>query len=509
MSAFGLIYNDNRYDIFSISNLNLVSSIANEKFQIAIAFIYVAFIAGRLALNDNRKWEVIIGAFANFAALLCLFAEDFISIFIGIELLMIASTILIFMGGTPISVKAAKQYFLTHLFSSGLILIGISYLITTKGNTEIIPLTELINNKDQGFLFYTLLSIGCLINVAAVPFAGWLVNCYPKASGSGFIYLTAFSTKISIIILIKLFSGLAALKFIGIMMMIYGGVYACLEENLRKILCYLIISQLGLMVVATGISTKGSIYYVMTYIPIHIYYITLFIYLTILLENNNIKSCSQIKNIESLPFIISLFIAVLMITNFPFTGSFMTKLLLSQDSLGDFTYYLTLLLNIMIFIALPFRQYFTNQATINIPFNKYYKGLIPFVLFIVILNIIITKTYLTALELSDISKPIIKQLIIIAIGILAALIIKIPRISTKNFNLDLYWCVEKLSYFSINKYKKIMENKEEEEAYFNFKAMWNNILSKISAWHNQQTSIFIVILLLVGIIFILRYNVVT
>ena len=50
--------------------------------------------------------------------------------------------------------------------------------------------------------------IGMLINIAAFPFSGWMVKYYPKASPSGFLYLISFTTKVSVILLAKIFLGL-------------------------------------------------------------------------------------------------------------------------------------------------------------------------------------------------------------------------------------------------------------------------------------------------------------
>ena len=100
------------------------------------------------------------------------------------------------------------------------------------------------------------------------------------------------------------------------------------------------------------------------------------------------------------------------------------------------------------------------------------------------------------------------KLVILAISILLALIFrKIPRISTENINLDLYQYIEKFIYFSIDKYKETTDSTEDTEEYLNFKVIWDNILDKISAWHNQQTAIFIILFLLISLILTLCHTV--
>ncbi|BDU60371.1 hypothetical protein FLA4_07810 [Candidatus Rickettsia kotlanii] len=87
---------------------------------------------------------------------------------------------------------------------------------------------------------------------------------------------------------------------------------------------------------------------------------------------------------------------------------------------------------------------------------------------------------------------------------MAVIFRRIPRISTENINLDLYQYIEKFIYFSIDKYKETADNKEDAAEYLNFKVIWDNILSKISAWHNQQTAILIVLFLLIILILTLQ-----
>ena len=109
-----------------------------------------------------------------------------------------------------LKIQPLRQYFLTHLFSSGVILIGMTLLIQTTGNTAFASLTESVNNFELPAIF---ILAGCLINASAIFVNGWVVNCYPAASSSGIVYLISCTTKVTLIIILKLFSGLEILKF--------------------------------------------------------------------------------------------------------------------------------------------------------------------------------------------------------------------------------------------------------------------------------------------------------
>ncbi|NDD65888.1 MAG: hypothetical protein EBZ36_18210, partial [Acidobacteria bacterium] len=75
--------------------------------------------------------------------------------------------------------------------------------------------------------------------------SAWLPDSYPKASPAGSVFLAAFTTKAALFVLIILFAGTKVLVFAGLFMAFYGIVYAILENDMRRLLSYSIISQLG------------------------------------------------------------------------------------------------------------------------------------------------------------------------------------------------------------------------------------------------------------------------
>ena len=493
---------DNKYEVFSILNLNLITNINLELKLIGISFLFITSVANLYGASQNKKLEIIIGSFYCLASLICLFAGDFISLFVGLEFMMIASSMMIFIGDHKESIKASKQYFITHLASSSLILIGISYIIAKTGSTEIISLTELMKLSNEGFFFYILIFIGCLINIASIPISNWVINCYPSASSTGFIYLIILTTKIAVVILIKLFTGFEILKFFGIIMMLYGGIYACIEENLKRILCYLTLSHIGLMLVLIGIGTSSSISSVHSYINIHILYTTLFaILLAILQDTNNIETSFQIKRIKNFTIRIVLLLGMLTTINFPFTIGFLYKFQLYNIIKDDIlVYYLVLLLNSMIFLAIPFREYFNVKEVVQIKITKCNLFAITLILSVSHIPTIIS-LYLITQHNYEIKESLIKQLIVISIGIILAFIIKIRRKSTIYMNFDLLSIVGK----SFNYLVRQKEVEVEEGSRLIYQKIIHSTLDKIRILHNQQTAIFIVFSLLI-ILLIFSFN---
>lgn len=188
--------------IFPLTNFELMFDFNLQNQLIALAFLIVTAILSLYTISQNRKLETLIGSLYCLSSIICVIAADFISMIISLEFMTIFVCIIVFCD--QLKIKPARQYFLTHLFSSGLILIGMTLLIQATGNTAFISLTESVYNFELPAIF---ILAGCLINLGTIFVNGWVVNCYPAASGSGIVYLTSFTTKVTLIIISKLFTG--------------------------------------------------------------------------------------------------------------------------------------------------------------------------------------------------------------------------------------------------------------------------------------------------------------
>ncbi|HJD55910.1 MAG TPA: cation:proton antiporter [Rickettsia endosymbiont of Pyrocoelia pectoralis] len=491
---------------FSLSGYELIFDFSFRSQLIAIAFLLITSITTLYSISQNRKLEGLIGSLYCLSSLICLFSGDFISMIISLEFMTIFSCIIIFIGS--FSVKRTRQYFLTHLFSSGLILSGISMLISKSDNTALISLTEAAYDFELPAI---LILAGCLINVGIIGFNGWIVNCYTKASASGMIYLLSFTTKIALILILKLFSGLEILKFFGISMMIYGLIFALIEKKLKRLICYLTIAQLGFTLAAIGVNSPNIIYLITVFIFLHILYNGAFVlYFAILKDIYNIKSYTELKNLPANLMLLSGFILTVLI----YTSSLSISSTYIKDELANIIneHYVVIFFKIatctllfgLVLETLPSLRATKRSVAIQKNFTGLLRQNLQFFLAMTLRDLL----YLSFCILTfcicifypiQISHTL--KLIIPAISLLLALITrKLPKVLTKNINLDLYQYIEKFIYFSISRYKETTIDEIDQEEYFDFKIIWNNVLNKIFAWHNQQTSIFIVISLLVGLI---------
>ncbi|BBJ31797.1 cation:proton antiporter [Rickettsia asiatica] len=549
----------------SLANFELAFDLSSQNQLIALAFLIVTAILNLYTISQNRKLECLIGSLYCLSSIICVFAADFISMIISLEFMTIFACIIIFCD--QLKIKPARQYFLTHLFSSGLILIGMTLLIQTTGNTAFISLTESVYNFELPAIF---ILAGCLINASAIFVNGWVVNCYPIASSSGVVYLISFTTKVTLIIILKLFSSLEILKFFGISMIIYGLVFSLIEKNLKRLICYLTVSQLGFILMAISINSPNIAYLITSFIFIHILYNGLFaLYFTYIEDEYDIKNYQDLQNTQinlirplqkrgfrekfegdterrttayknvredsSAGSTYKLPLEVEFLKRSILLGGFVVSILIYTSILPISSSYIkdgiadlldanniiifskiatcTVLFGLLLESLLSSLRATKRSMAIQEKNRSIFTGLLrqnlQFFLAMTLRDLIYLSFCIITLCVClfypvQISHTTNFKLVILVISLLLALIFrKIPRISTANINLDLYQYIEKLIYFSIDKYKETVDNNEDAEEYLNFKVIWDNILSKISAWHNQQTAIFIVLFLLISLIYIL------
>ena len=238
---------------FSILDFELVWLRAD---RLSLLFSYLFCLASLLsiifALHVNDRKQQIAGLIYAGRALGAVFAGDFLTLFIFWELLAISSVFLIWARGTERAVKAGMRYLIFQVLSGVLLLAGAVIHYQTSGSLAFdhIGLTGLAS-----WLIFIAFGIK-----SAFPFLhGWLTDGYPEATPTGTVFLSAFTTKVAVYALARGFAGEEILVYIGVTMACFPIFYAVIENDLRKVLSYSLINQVGFMVTGIGIGTALSL----------------------------------------------------------------------------------------------------------------------------------------------------------------------------------------------------------------------------------------------------------
>jgi len=212
-------------------------------------FCVITLIGNIYAIRVKKRGESVGSLVYAGSCLGVVFAGDWLTLFLFWELMAVSSAFFILYSKTPQAIRAGLRYILVHFFSGNLLLFGIVFK-AIAGQTELSILSE------TGGAAYWLILLGVSINAAVIPFNAWLTDAYPEGTIGGTVFLGAFTTKVAIYCLMRIFPGTELLIWIGVMMAIYGVVYALLENDIRRLLSYHIVCQIGFIVAAVGIGTE-------------------------------------------------------------------------------------------------------------------------------------------------------------------------------------------------------------------------------------------------------------
>jgi multicomponent Na+:H+ antiporter subunit D len=233
-----------------------------------IIFAFIALAGGIYGFHIKDTGQQVAALLYAGGALGVTFAGDFFTLFIYWEMMAVASTYLIWARRTNEAHRAGFRYLLYHVLGGGLLFAGILMHISGSGNGSI-EITRMVQN---GAASSWLMLLGVVINAAVPPLHTWLSDAYPKATVTGAVFLSAFTTKTAVYVLARVFPGWEVLLIAGTIMTVYGVIFAVLHNDIRGILAYHIISQVGYMVAGVGIGTTMAINGAVSHAFSHILY---------------------------------------------------------------------------------------------------------------------------------------------------------------------------------------------------------------------------------------------
>ena len=215
-------------------------------------FHLATFIALLYSLHLRDTLQQISGLLYVGSAVGAVFSGDLLSLFVFCELMAVSSVFLIFATRTEQAVRSGLRYLLFHVVAGVMLLAGT--LAQLQGTGSLIFQAMVLEGTAPWLIF---LAFGIK---AGFPFLHtWLVDAYPEATPTGTVFLSAFTTKVAIYALARGFPGTELLVYIGAAMTCFPIFYAVIENDLRRVLTYSMINQLGFMVVGIGIGTELAI----------------------------------------------------------------------------------------------------------------------------------------------------------------------------------------------------------------------------------------------------------
>ncbi|HJT61664.1 MAG TPA: Na(+)/H(+) antiporter subunit D [Burkholderiales bacterium] len=305
-----------------------LAPLALDKLSRLFAIIFALMAAGGalFALNQERRMELPAALLYAGAAIGATLAGDLVTLFIFWELMAVGSTLVLWSAATPAAYRASMRYVMVHLFGGMLLFLGVAGHVLETGSTAFAAMQ--LNGISQGLILAAF-----LVNAAAWPLSAWLPDAYPEASWSGMVFLSAFTTKTAVYVLLRGFPGTELLVYAGLAMVFYGIVYALLENDMRRILAYSIVNQVGFMITGIGLGTEMALNGAAAHAFTHILYKALLLMSAgSVLYVTGRRKCTDLGGLyRSMPFTMACgIIGALAISSFPLTSGFVSKSMISQ-----------------------------------------------------------------------------------------------------------------------------------------------------------------------------------
>ena len=225
-----------------------------DKLSLIFAYIFhlISFIAILYALHVKDNLQQMAGLMYAGSALGAVFAGDLFTFFVFWEMLTVTSIFLIWSRRTKAALYAGYRYLLVHAAGGLCLLAGIVIYVNQTGSIQFDYLG--LNGPGSYFIF-----LGFGLNCAWPLLHPWLTDSYPEATITGTIFLSAFTTKVAVYALARGFPGTEILIWIGAVMTGFPIFYAVIENDLRRVLAYSLVNQVGFMVCGIGIGTALAI----------------------------------------------------------------------------------------------------------------------------------------------------------------------------------------------------------------------------------------------------------
>lgn len=239
------------------------------------------FSAGQGVADDDHDAPVsifaptylVLGAGVNNAFI----AGDLFNLYVGFEILLVASYVLITLGGTAQRINAGIIYIVVSLISSILFLTAIGLVYGATGTVNMADLSNKLTLIDPelyaGLNLLMLIAFG--IKAAVFPLAFWLPDSYPTAPAPVTAVFAGLLTKVGVYAIIRTQTLLfvnsdlnTLLGIFAVITMIVGILGAVAQLDIKRMLSFILVSHIGYLIFGIAIATKTG-YSATTYYIVH------------------------------------------------------------------------------------------------------------------------------------------------------------------------------------------------------------------------------------------------
>ncbi len=237
--------------------------------------------------DDEVKRETPVSIFHPTFLLMCagvsdaFLAGDLFNLFVGFEMLLFASYVLLTMGGTGSRIRAGSIYVVVNLVSSSLFLIALANVYAAVGTVNLAQIAQRVPELPEGTqaLLQFMLLIVFAIKAAVFPLSAWLPDSYPTAPAPVTAVFAGLLTKVGVYAILRtqtlIFPHRPLTELLLVVAgatMIVGILGAIAQSEIKRMLSFTLVSHIGYMIMGIGLATQagiaGAIFYTAHHITI-------------------------------------------------------------------------------------------------------------------------------------------------------------------------------------------------------------------------------------------------
>ena len=204
---------------------------------------------------------------------------DLFNIYVGFEMLLAASFVLLTLGGTGERVRAGTVYVVVSLLSSVIFLAGIALVYAATGTVNLAQLALRLPEVDPGvrLVLEVLLVVAFAVKAAVFPLSSWLPDSYPTAPAPVTAVFAGLLTKVGVYALIRTQTLLFPdsrlddlLMWAALATMLVGILGAVAQDDVKRLLSFTLVSHIGFMVFGLALSSSRGLSAAIFYVVHHI-----------------------------------------------------------------------------------------------------------------------------------------------------------------------------------------------------------------------------------------------
>ncbi|OEY87125.1 cation:proton antiporter [Wolbachia pipientis] len=346
---------------------------------IALMSVLYGFHVNEKEISQNK----ITGFYSLF--LLCLsgllgilVTNDIFNLYVFLEITSLSAYVLVSMGKDKEALVAAFEYLISGTIGATFYLFGIGLLYSMTGTLNMQDLADRIQPNQIVHLGLAFIFVGLAVKMALFPLSNWMVNAYSHAPTFVSVFFSGTVTKVMIYVFIRIFSIYNPSTFNNVAMILalaailYGSVYAIIINDIKRLLAYSSISQIGYIVLALSLNAKvAAILHMLNHSIIKS---SLFMAVGCITYQSH-----TIENLrKSMPHVALAFtILSLALIGIPLTGSFVSKWYIIQAAIESNAWIALMVCAVGSFITLIYvlkiieKMYFSNANThsTRVPLN--------------------------------------------------------------------------------------------------------------------------------------------